>query len=128
MVVFSDCFFDSIPKPNLFCKAKTQGVIGKGKRNPTASDLIRGMQRTVHVIVCSDDYWHIHIVTSIDLGWLIDEAMAEVQICIHVVLNLVEIAIWCPTVSVDYSDKHVIRVDHQLCEFVFHMLNTPRDI
>lgn len=73
VVVFGDGLFHSVPESDFLDQSIAEGIVGEGKRDTAASDLIRGMQGTVHVVVGSDDYWDFHVVAGVNLSGLVDK-------------------------------------------------------
>ena len=128
MIVLGNSLLHSVPEPYFFYKVITQGIIGERKGDSTAGDLVRGMQRAVHVVIGPHNHRYVHIVAGINLSRLVNEFVAGVEVSNQVALNFIEVAIGCPAVGVHYSDKDVVCINHQLCKLVFHVLDAPRDV
>ncbi len=73
VVVFGDGLFNSVPESDFLDQSIAEGIVGEGKSDTAATDLIRGMQGTVHVVVGSDDYWDLHVVAGVNLSGLVDK-------------------------------------------------------
>ncbi len=128
VIVFGNGLFNSVPESDFLDQSIADGIVGEGKSDTAATDLIWGMQGTVHVVVGSDNYRDFHVVAGVNLSGLVDEWVSWVVIVIQMIFYLIEVAVRSPTVGVDNCDKDVIGVDHELGQLYLHVLDAPWNV
>jgi hypothetical protein len=83
------------------------------------------MQGAVHVVVDSRDHGNLKMISCEYLWRLINVNVSLFPVFIDVVLHLVEVNIWRPTVNINDSQEQVLCRHHNFFKLLLQMLGAP---
>jgi hypothetical protein len=126
MKIFAYSVGTSVPKSNLFDKFKAQSIIRERKSSIEDRIEVGKVHQTVELIECPSYDWHIQMITSENLGWLINEVIAARIIFRNMSIYFREIHLWNPGVSINNSNENLIEIETIFIQkLLFQMFSTP---
>jgi hypothetical protein len=112
MHVFANGLLHCVPKAYPFRQYVAESVIGEWKSHSTGWYQTGRMHRAVHIIIGPYKHGCSHVVSGVDLGWLINNRMPVLKVSKQVFFDLLNINWWHPAVRINHSYHNIFLMNH----------------